>query len=288
MAGPPDRGGHVRAEPRGGCVRDAQVAPFAHRIGIAAVERLIAEAVARFMPDRAAEDARRGGGPAALHHRPPAGLLRRHQPGHRRARPRRRPRPRRSRLKGCRGASGAGVDGLPRRTPLDRRRPARPPPARPRPRDRSDEAAATTRVVEQRADRGDHRPGRRTDAASGGAARAPHRDRHHREQRVVGAGAGGEPATARHRRPGPQLVRQPRRRGGREAGDRSQRTHPRRRLRSPRPPPGTVSRARSHVRVSPGAPDQPERWMPTMSSPTPRVAPRPATTSHHCADDIIG
>ena len=36
---------------------DAQVAPFAHRIGIAALERLVAEAVARFMPDKAAEDA---------------------------------------------------------------------------------------------------------------------------------------------------------------------------------------------------------------------------------------
>ena len=38
---------------------DAQVAPFAHRIGIAALERLVAEAVARFMPDQAAEDARK-------------------------------------------------------------------------------------------------------------------------------------------------------------------------------------------------------------------------------------
>ena len=38
---------------------DAQVAPFAHRIGIAALERLIAEAVARFMPDKAAEEAQR-------------------------------------------------------------------------------------------------------------------------------------------------------------------------------------------------------------------------------------
>ena len=36
---------------------DAQVEPFAHRIGWAALERLIAEAVARFMPDRAAADA---------------------------------------------------------------------------------------------------------------------------------------------------------------------------------------------------------------------------------------
>ena len=36
---------------------DAQVAPFAHRTGLAALERLIDEAIARFMPDKAAEDA---------------------------------------------------------------------------------------------------------------------------------------------------------------------------------------------------------------------------------------
>ena len=36
---------------------DAQVAGFAHKIGYAAVERLVAEAIARFMPDRAREDA---------------------------------------------------------------------------------------------------------------------------------------------------------------------------------------------------------------------------------------
>ena len=36
---------------------DAQVATFAHRIGIAALERLIVEAIGRFMPDKAAEDA---------------------------------------------------------------------------------------------------------------------------------------------------------------------------------------------------------------------------------------
>ena len=38
---------------------DAQVAPFAHRIGFAALERLIAEAIARFMPEKAKEDAER-------------------------------------------------------------------------------------------------------------------------------------------------------------------------------------------------------------------------------------
>ncbi len=38
---------------------DAQVAPFAHKIGFAALERLIAEAIARFMPDQARENADR-------------------------------------------------------------------------------------------------------------------------------------------------------------------------------------------------------------------------------------
>jgi hypothetical protein len=36
---------------------DAQVAPFAHRIGMAALERLVDEAIVRFMPEKAAEDA---------------------------------------------------------------------------------------------------------------------------------------------------------------------------------------------------------------------------------------
>ena len=48
---------HDRARPEAAAFVDAQVAPFAHRIGIAALERLIAEAIARFMPDQAAADA---------------------------------------------------------------------------------------------------------------------------------------------------------------------------------------------------------------------------------------
>ena len=36
---------------------DTQVAPFAHRIGPAQLDRLVAEAIARFMPDQALEDA---------------------------------------------------------------------------------------------------------------------------------------------------------------------------------------------------------------------------------------
>ena len=38
---------------------DAQVAPFAHRIGLAALERLIAEAIARFMPEKPPRTPRR-------------------------------------------------------------------------------------------------------------------------------------------------------------------------------------------------------------------------------------
>jgi 5-methylcytosine-specific restriction endonuclease McrA len=46
---------------------DAQVAPFAHKIGFAALERLVAEAIARFMPDRAAEDAQRSADGRCFH-----------------------------------------------------------------------------------------------------------------------------------------------------------------------------------------------------------------------------
>jgi hypothetical protein len=38
---------------------DSQVAPFAHKIGLAALERLVEEAIARFMPDQARENADR-------------------------------------------------------------------------------------------------------------------------------------------------------------------------------------------------------------------------------------
>ena len=52
---------------------DVQVAGFAHRIGPAATERLVAEAVARFMPAKAAEDATRlaHGRHVTFHHSDP-------------------------------------------------------------------------------------------------------------------------------------------------------------------------------------------------------------------------
>jgi hypothetical protein len=49
---------------------DAQVAPFAHRIGFTALERLVEEAKARFMPDQAGADAERAadGRHVSFHH----------------------------------------------------------------------------------------------------------------------------------------------------------------------------------------------------------------------------
>lgn len=49
---------------------DTQVAAFAHRIGIAALERLVAEAIARFMPDTARENAEKAsdGRQVTFHH----------------------------------------------------------------------------------------------------------------------------------------------------------------------------------------------------------------------------
>ncbi len=49
---------------------DAQVAPFAHKIGPAQLDRLVAEAIARFMPDHAAEDAQNAaeGRHVSFHH----------------------------------------------------------------------------------------------------------------------------------------------------------------------------------------------------------------------------
>src|SRR5919106_1062155 len=38
---------------------DAQVAPFAHRTGVAQTQRLVAEAIARFMPEHAARERER-------------------------------------------------------------------------------------------------------------------------------------------------------------------------------------------------------------------------------------
>ena len=254
---------------------DAQVAPFAHRIGLAALERLIDEAIARFMPDKAAEDAEKSADSRHFtidHQQVSFGGT--------------------SQLTGeldladaldldAAVAQGANeLLALGSTDSLDVRRSMA---AGQLARNQlaldlataSDEVAATT-------DR--RRPKPRqvvlhvhlTDTAITGTNDGAR------------AGAGGEPPSNPHRRPDPHLVRQLGHRGHRQAGDRPQRTHPRRGLRSPRPSPRPECSCGTTPACSRGAPGQPGRWMPTMSSPTPRAAPRAATTSRHCADGIIG
>ena len=134
---------------------DAQVAPFAHRIGIAALERLVAEAVARFMPDRAAEDAAKAadGRHFAIEHQQVSFNGTSQITGE-------------LDLADALDLDAAVTQGaetlkaLGSTESLDvrrshRRRPHRPQPARPRPH-RSGRSSATT-VVEQRAQRADRR-----------------------------------------------------------------------------------------------------------------------------------
>ncbi len=112
---------------------DAQVAGFAHKIGLAALDRLVAEAIARYMPDLAVQNAEQAAERRhfTIHHQQVSfdGT---------------------SRIEGeldladaldldaalTRGAEtlkAGRVHRLAGRTPLDRRRRARPTPARPRP-----------------------------------------------------------------------------------------------------------------------------------------------------------
>ena len=175
--------------------------------------------ITRFMPEKAAEDAERSADSRhfTIDHQQVSFGGTASSPA---SRPRRRPRPRHRHSQGREPVAHPGVDRLPRRTPLHRGRPARPQPLALDLATETDEEAGRTT--------GDRRPKPRqvvlhvhlSDTAITGT-------------RVGGAGAGGEPAPNPHRRPDPHLVRQPRHRGHREAGDRPERTHPRRRLRVP-------------------------------------------------------
>ncbi len=106
---------------------------------------------------------------AALHHSPPAGLLRRHQPHRGRARPRRCPGPRRRPDPRSRNPQSRRVHRVAGRTPLDRRRRARPTPARPRPQHHHPREPPGRRPPED----GEASPGR--------ALRAPLRSSRHRQ-----------------------------------------------------------------------------------------------------------
>ena len=87
-------------------------------------------------------------------------------------------------------------------------------------------------------------------AAAGGAVRAPLRRRRD-PRRTIGGGvrAGGEHPGSGARRTDPAVVRQPRRPDHRETGARPQRPHRRRGLRGPRPTTGTDHPDPPHLRV---------------------------------------
>ena len=229
------------------------------------------------MPEQAAAGRRAGCRGTALHHPPRPGLLRRHQPDRGRARPRRCPGPRRRPDPRSRNPESRRVHRLPGRTPLHRRRRARPTPARPRPQHRPRHAPRT-------------RPARQDgEAASGGPLRAPlRRSRHrHRYQGWCGPGPGGEPPPRRHRRPGQDLVRQPRHPGGRETGHRPQRPPPRRGLRDPRPAPRTNHAAHRVLRVPLVHPTRPDRRLRPRHPLRPGRQPPARATSPRCADATI-
>ena len=134
VAGPPDR-------PRRPCVLsleaaayvDLHVAHVAHKVRPAQVDRLVEEAIGRFMPEEAERRRRQAadGRSFTIDTKQPS--LTRHQHRVRGARPRRRPRPRRRRRRRRPGAQGPRLHRHPGRAPGHRRRRPRPPPAHPRP-----------------------------------------------------------------------------------------------------------------------------------------------------------
>ncbi len=257
---------------------DAQVAGFVDKVGPAQLDRLVAEAIARFMPERAREDAENAadGRHLKFHHQQvsfngttfvegeldladaldlDAAITRAAE---------------QLKLTGCqepldvRRAMAAGELGR-RQLTLD-----------------LTDTDADRRV----GGKGDHAPDEEAEAAPGGALRAPLRSRHHRERWVTGPGASGEPPPRRHRRPGQGLVCQPRHPDHRQARDRPRRAHPGRCLRGPRPPRRTDPAPRRRLRVPLVHPPG------TVLRQRPRHSPRRrwayVLVQHRaaCADDI--
>src|SRR3954470_3273945 len=127
---------------------DAHVAAFAHKISDARLERLVEEAVTRFMPAEAEERRRaaaehrhfdihtRCGAAPPLRPPPPPHHRRGRRRRHRHPGPGRRPRPRRRRHPRRRRPQGPRLRGAPRRPPLAGGRGDGTPPAHPRPQHR--------------------------------------------------------------------------------------------------------------------------------------------------------
>ena len=112
---------------------DRHVAHVAHKVRPAQLDRLVEEAIGRFMPEEAERRRRQAadGRSFTIDTRQPS--LAGHQHRVRGARPRRRPRPRRRRRRRRAGAEGPRLHRHPGRAPGHRGRRPRPPPAHPRP-----------------------------------------------------------------------------------------------------------------------------------------------------------
>ena len=112
---------------------DLHVAHVAHKVRPAQLDRLVEEAIGRFMPEEAERRRRQAADGRCLHHRHPPALTAGAPARCTGARPRRRPRPRRRRHRRRPGAERAGLHRHPGRAPRGRGRRPRPPPAHPRP-----------------------------------------------------------------------------------------------------------------------------------------------------------
>ena len=182
VAGPADRPRDDRTlSPAAAGFVDEQVAGFAHRIRPSGVDRLVEEAIVRFMPDRGPAP------PGGRRRRParprahPSGVLRGHRWVEAAGRPRRRPGPRHRPLGRCGPAGRPRLHRLPGRAPLRGARGDGPAPARPGPRHHRD-----------RRDRHPATPATAGSGPAGGAARAPLRRGDHHPGRPAAPGAGGE------------------------------------------------------------------------------------------------
>ncbi len=129
----------IALSPEAAAYVDRHVGPVAHKVGPVQTERLVAEAIARFMPDAGGGDPAEGGRWAALHDRPRPGLLCRHQPDLGRGGPGRRPGPGRRGRGPCGPVEGPRLHRVAGRAAGDRGRRAGPPPASLRPAQPADE-----------------------------------------------------------------------------------------------------------------------------------------------------
>ncbi len=263
---------------------DRHVAHVAHQIRPATVDRLVEEAIGRFMPDTAEEIAAAprtdGTSPSTTGQVSFAGTVE---------------------VYGeldladaldldaaIRGIAGQladlGCDRVPRRAPVDGRRGTRPPPTRPRPHH------PAGRPTSRATGGSSHRPRRRPRAHPSVLLRAPLRGRHHRHRRCGELQVGRventrSPITADTIRdwcghPDTEVIVKP-------VIDLTEHVH----VESYEIPDRTHRTDRTCATApasSPGAPVPPDPATPTTSSPTPAADPPARSNSPPCADDTTG